>query len=62
VRLSHIMDFYGLLGGGKQDAGLDGSGRPATQLAILPGRTHYDILSTPSVAQLAMSFLRARLP
>ena len=57
VRLSHIMDFYGLLGGGKRDAGLDGSARPTTQLAILPGCTHYDILSTPAVARVVTPFL-----
>lgn len=62
VRLSHIMEFYGLLGGGKQDAGLDGSARPVARLAILPGCTHYDILYTPAVAQAATPFLEAPMP
>jgi pimeloyl-ACP methyl ester carboxylesterase len=38
IRPAHIVDFYALLGGGQRDAGLDGSGRPANQLAILPIR------------------------
>lgn len=62
VRLSHIMDFYGLLGGGQRDAGLDGSGRSVNRLAILPGCTHYDILSTAAVAQATLPFLEAPIP
>ena len=57
VRLEHILDFYRLLGGGIRDAGLDGSGRPATRLAIVPGTTHYDVLSTEVVADLVAPFL-----
>ena len=48
VRTAHIMEFFGVLGGGQRDAGLDGSGRPANQLAILPGLTHYNINSSPA--------------
>jgi hypothetical protein len=55
------MDFYRLLGGGKQDAGLDGSAHPAARLAILPGCRHYDILSTPMVAAVVTPFLEAPL-
>lgn len=62
VRLSHILEFYGLLGGGQRDAGLDGSGRSVNRLAILPGCTHYDILATAAVTQAALPFLDAPLP
>jgi pimeloyl-ACP methyl ester carboxylesterase len=62
VRTEHIMEFYALLGGGKRDAGLDGSARPTAQLAILPGCTHYTILATPLVATLATPFLEAPIP
>jgi pimeloyl-ACP methyl ester carboxylesterase len=47
VRPDHIVEFYGLLGGGQRDAGWEGSGLPPrspSRLAILPGRTHYDML------------------
>jgi hypothetical protein len=52
VRPGHIVDFYRPLGGGKNDAGQDGSGRSANQLAMLPGLTHY-----PALASAVDSFL-----
>lgn len=57
VTPAHIMELWALVGGGKRDAGLDGSGRPAGRLAIVPGTTHYDILSTDAVARLVVPFL-----
>jgi pimeloyl-ACP methyl ester carboxylesterase len=57
VRPEHIMQFYGLLGGGKRDAGLDGSGRAAAELAILPGLTHYNIGTSPALATVVRNFL-----
>ncbi len=57
VRTAHVMEFFGLLGGGQKDAGLDGSGRTAAQLAILPGFTHYNILSSTALASAVTPFL-----
>jgi pimeloyl-ACP methyl ester carboxylesterase len=57
IRTAHILEFFTLLGGGRKDAGMDGCGRPAARLAILPGTTHYDILSTPTLAALVKPFL-----
>src|SRR5207302_808180 len=34
---AHAVELFGLLGGGKRDGGWDGSGRPKSRLAILPG-------------------------
>jgi pimeloyl-ACP methyl ester carboxylesterase len=62
VRTTHMMEFYALLGGGQRDGGLDGSGRPLARLAILPGRTHYDILESPALAPTVTGFLDAHLP
>ncbi len=62
VRTEHIMAFYALLGGGQQDAGLDGSLRPVAQLAILPGRTHYDLIADPALAPLITPFLESAMP
>jgi pimeloyl-ACP methyl ester carboxylesterase len=62
VRPAHIIEFFGLLGGGQKDAGLDGSGRPTNQLAILPGLTHYNISSNPTLATVVPPFLDAPLP
>ena len=57
IQPTSIVEFYRLLGGGRRDAGLDGSGRPVARLAILPGATHYDILSSSAVAELVTPFL-----
>ncbi|MGZ4616924.1 MAG: alpha/beta fold hydrolase [Actinomycetes bacterium] len=54
---AHAAELYGLLGGGQRDAGWDGSGRPASQLAILPGRTHYDVLEAPELGGVVDRFL-----
>ena len=62
VRTAHIMEFFGLLGGGQKDAGLDGPGRPVAQLAILPGLTHYNISSSPALATALTPFLEAPMP
>ncbi len=62
VRPEHIVEFFHLLGGGQRDAGLDGSQRPAAQLAILPGLTHYNIGSSPALATAVTSFLDAPMP
>jgi len=60
VRPAHIVEFYGLLGGGQKDAGLDGSGRSAEELAILPGLTHYNISASPLLPTVVAPFLDAR--
>ena len=62
IRTTHIVEFFSLLGGGQKDAGLDGSGRPVAQLAILPGLTHYNISSSPALATAVTPFLDAPIP
>src|SRR5206468_12625938 len=47
---AHAVELFGLLGGGKRDGGWDGSGRPKSRLAILPGLTHYTLFSAPALA------------
>ena len=54
----HIVAMYRAFGGFQRDASFDGSLRPAAQLAILPGRTHYDIMEAGEVARLVEPFLR----
>jgi pimeloyl-ACP methyl ester carboxylesterase/uncharacterized protein YndB with AHSA1/START domain len=53
----HIARFFELLGGGKSDAGWDGSGMPRARLAILPGVTHYNIFSSPLLVPVIRPFL-----
>ena len=59
VRPAHAVEFFELLGGGKKDAGWDGSGMTKARLAILPGVTHYNIFSSPLLAATAEKFLDA---
>jgi pimeloyl-ACP methyl ester carboxylesterase len=54
---SHAVELFGLLGGGQRDPGWDGSGRPQSQLAILPGLTHYNIFAAPVLAETVIRFL-----
>lgn len=56
---AHAVEFFGLLGGGLRDGGWDGSGKSNSQLAILPGLTHYDIFMSPALASTAIAFLDA---
>ena len=59
---SHVAEFFRLLGGGQRDAGWDGSAMPRSQLAILPGTTHYNSFSSPLLAPIVLPFLDAPLP
>lgn len=62
VRPSHVVEFFGLLGGGKKDAGWDGSGVSSARLAILPGMTHYNMLESPLLPTVATHFLDSPVP
>jgi len=59
---AHAVEMFGLLGGGKRDGGWDGSGRPKSRLAILPGLTHYTIFSAPTLAATVIPFLDEPAP
>jgi pimeloyl-ACP methyl ester carboxylesterase len=62
IRPTHAAEFFGLLGGGKKDAGWDGSGMPNTRLAILPATTHYNIIFSQILESVVISFLDAPMP
>jgi pimeloyl-ACP methyl ester carboxylesterase len=62
VSMTHILEFFSLLGGGLRDAGMDGSLRPVARLAILPGLTHYDICMSRALATTVSQFLDASIP
>ena len=59
---SHVAEFFERLGGGHRDGGWDRSGISSARLAILPGVTHYDILTTPRLAEITDHFLSAPVP
>jgi hypothetical protein len=45
------------LGGGQRDAGIDGSLRPANELAIVPNTTHYTLPVEPMLSEIVGRFL-----
>jgi pimeloyl-ACP methyl ester carboxylesterase len=57
VTPEHIVAFWKLLGGGQRDAGIDGSQRPASQFAILPNTSHYSLIHSPLLIEVATAFL-----
>jgi pimeloyl-ACP methyl ester carboxylesterase len=57
---SHAAAFFGLLGGGKEDAGWQGERLIPSQLAILPGTTHYTIIFRAVVGLREMSGMLPR--
>lgn len=59
---AHAVEMFGLLGGGKQDPGWEGKGRPASRLAILPNLTHYSIFSAPALVVTVIPFLDEPAP
>lgn len=61
MRPAHLVEMFAKLGGGQRDPGWDGSaGRSRSQLAILAGKTHYDIATSPALAATVEPFLAAR--
>jgi len=54
---SHAVEIFRLLGGGLRDASWDRSGMTQHRLAILPGRTHYDINVAPALSAAVIPFL-----
>jgi pimeloyl-ACP methyl ester carboxylesterase len=59
IRPEHMVDFWQALGGGRRDAGIDGSLRPANQLAIVPNTIHYTLALEPMLPAIVARFLGA---
>jgi pimeloyl-ACP methyl ester carboxylesterase len=55
VRQSHMLAMFAALGGADHD-GFAG-GRPASQLFLVPGANHLDILDHPLLAPSMLRFL-----
>ncbi len=63
VRTAHAVEMFGLLGGGQMDGGWDGSGMSKSELAILPGTTHFTILGrTTLLLPIISEFLEKPVP
>ncbi|MBA3523889.1 MAG: alpha/beta hydrolase [Geodermatophilaceae bacterium] len=54
---SAAAEFFALLGGGLGDPGWDGAVGAGHRLAVLPGRTHYDVLAAPLLGAVVADFL-----
>lgn len=57
IRPEHMVEFWKAFGGGQRDAGLDGSLRPANQLAIVPNTTHHTLVVEPMLPKIVERFL-----
>ena len=56
--MTHVAEFWTLLGGGLRDAGWTGEGRPGPhRLAVLPNTTHYDVFVSPTLVAAVDDFL-----
>ncbi len=67
LRLKHVVEFFGLLGGGQGDDDL--SGLPRSSLAVLPATTHvgwappyHGILTRTHLLPILTEFLDAPMP
>ena len=67
LRLAHVMEFFGLLGGGQGDGDL--SGLPRSSLAVLPATTHvgwappyHGIMTRTHLLPILTEFLDAPMP
>ena len=59
---SHAVEFFNLLGGGLKDAGWNGEHLIPSQLAILPGATHYNIVFRADLLLPVLSPFLDRMP
>jgi len=57
IPTAHAAQFYALLGGGLRDAGWVTPELGEQRLAVVPGRSHYDIATDARVADIVNAFL-----
>lgn len=56
IDVGHMAEFFALLGGGQADGRWDGSAPTEMRMAILPNRTHYNIVETPGLGGILAEF------
>lgn len=56
ISVGHMAEFFALLGGGQADGGWDGSSPTDMRMAILPNRTHYNLLEAPGLGAILTEF------
>jgi pimeloyl-ACP methyl ester carboxylesterase len=53
----HIAEFFALLGGGVKEPGWQNTQLSRSRLAIVPGYSHYNFVTSPEVPQIIHKFL-----
>lgn len=57
VSQKHIADFFALLGGGVKEPGWQNTQLSKSRLAIVPGYSYYNFITSPEVPQIITKFL-----
>lgn len=57
VSQKHVAEFFGLLGGGMKEPGWVNTQLSKSRLAVVPGYSHYNFISSPEVPQIVGRFL-----
>jgi pimeloyl-ACP methyl ester carboxylesterase len=61
ISQKHIAEFFALLGGGVKEPGWQNTQLSQSRLAVVPGYSHYNFLTSPEVPQIVGKFLADRL-
>ena len=57
VSQKHIAEFFALLGGGVKEPGWLNTQLSKSRLAVVPGYSHYNLITSPEVPQIVGKFL-----
>ena len=57
VSQKHVAEFFALLGGGEKEPGWLNMQVSKSRLAVVPGRSHYNFITSPEVPQILGKFL-----
>ena len=57
ISQKHVAEFFGLLGGGVTEPGWVNTKLSKSRLAVVPGYSHYNFITSPEVPQIIGKFL-----
>jgi pimeloyl-ACP methyl ester carboxylesterase len=57
ISQKHVAEFFALLGGGAREPGWLNTQLSKSRLAVVPGYSHYNFISSPEVPQIIAKFL-----
>ena len=57
VSQKHVAEFFALLGGGVKEPGWQNTQLSQSRLAVVPGYSHYNFLTSPEIPQIVGKFL-----